>query len=124
VYVDVPPVIRLSLGCPNVELGGAVRRCLQKSRTGVPHPKEWKPVQRRWLDACNVRSYGELIKGAKLCLVSGCDTGFEITPTVNGGTRGDDRGFCEIEDARVSVPLDVTDEALGNALRRCMDVGE
>ncbi|QDY07875.1 hypothetical protein FJK98_12435 [Micromonospora sp. HM134] len=100
------------------ELGAAMRRMLDASRTGVPTPdlrvaSPLAPV----LDALGARSYAIYAKGTRHVGVE-CDADVVlVSPTRNGGAR---EGFVELTEhtVRLTTP---DDEELGEALRGALD---
>ncbi|MFI9639122.1 hypothetical protein ACIG87_03505 [Micromonospora sp. NPDC051925] len=101
------------------ELGAAVRRMLDASRTGVPTPdlrggpSAFAPV----LDALGLRSFASYAKGTRHVDVEGDADAVLVSPTRNGGAR---EGFVGLTAHTVRL-TDPGDEELGEALRAALD---
>jgi hypothetical protein len=101
------------------ELGAAVARMLDASRTGVPTPdlrsgpSAFAPV----LAHLGVRSYGAFMKGTRHVGLEQTDAGTVVTPYRNGGAR---EGFVGIAEAAVQLTRPAMDE-LGRAVRAALD---
>jgi hypothetical protein len=100
---------------PDEELGAAVLRMLDASRTGVRtpdlrrSPSPFTPV----LEALGVRSWAEYARGVRHVHIERRDHVVELTPSRNGGAK---EGFVGNVDL-VTVLVDPTAKALGAALR-------
>lgn len=101
------------------ELGAAVCRMLDASRTGVPTPdlrggpSAFAPI----LDALGLRSWATYAKGTRHVDVEGDADVVLVSPTRNGGGREGFVGLTE-HTVRLTAP---GDEELGAALRAALD---
>ena len=89
------PCVRLPVDCTDGQLGATVLSALERSKTGVPHPTEWKGLLEPLLQAAGVKSWGAFAKNAVCVLVSEEANNIELVPTVNLGAR---EGFEEDEE--------------------------
>jgi hypothetical protein len=99
---------------------------LSSYRTNIEPPEwssqEWKKLRSAHYKAIGVRSERELMaKGRFIDLDQ--DNGFiTVTPSLNAGKRGNDKGFVPLPDREIRVELgDVASvgDAILEAFRRC-----
>lgn len=93
-----------------VVLGRSVRRCLDASSEGVPHPKSFANISDPLLALAGLKSFNTFAKSAKCVEVEMVGETAILIPTRNGG---EEDGFVPLpEKAQVA---DGTYEALGSA---------
>ena len=103
----------------NRELGKAVRRMLDASRSGVPTPdlrtgpSPFAPV----LSALGLRSYRTYAKDIRIIHIEQDGDNLVVTPHHNGGPR---EGFVGIPEQAIGL-TNPADEELGHALRTALD---
>ena len=118
-----PPVVVLRPDAPPAALGRALRGVLDAYVPNEPDPDDWKAARAEFLKATTFRSWKALEGGAKLCNVCEDRGRIVLTPTRNGGSRGDEKGFAPFSADPVSVPSDADEETVGRAvleaLSRC-----
>ena len=112
-WVSADPVTLLPRSASDSQLGAAVRLALDSSRRGVPNPSDWSEFPSSLLRVANVRSWNALQRAAALCQVEADDAEIRVLPSVNGGTRGDNRGYHSLDELAVVVPVHSSDEELG-----------
>ncbi|WP_326557256.1 hypothetical protein [Micromonospora sp. NBC_01796] len=101
------------------ELGAAVRRMLDASRTGVPTPDlrggptPFAPL----LDALGLRSWATYAKGTRHVDIEWDSDELLVSPTRNGGAR---EGFVGLGEHAVRL-TDPGDDELGRTLRGALD---
>ena len=123
-WQDSEPVVRLQPSATPEMLGAAVQRVMTEA-VGVvaaTHWKEYSVVRRRLAAAAGFRALGVFDRLARLCAVRESEGGtFTIMPKRHGGTRGDDKGFHELQD--LEFVFDFTEaHAIGLAVRRGLDL--
>jgi hypothetical protein len=118
VGISVPPVVRLPPDSPLEVLGSALLEVLGSAAAPIPHPDpaEWPRIRKRFLKAAGVRSWKALEEPATYCWIE--DTGDEIlfTPTRNGRTEGERKGFQPLPEAAVRIAARSRPGEIGAAL--------
>jgi hypothetical protein len=121
------PAIQLSADATATELSGIIRDVLSRSGTTVPtprrndYPQRLKPV----LDAVGARTWSEIERNSRLCTVTQEKPGeLRIIPTRNGGGRGPDRGFHDLNSLAFTIPADAFDEVLAAGVRRGLELSQ
>ena len=116
-WVSADPVTLLAKSAADAQLGAAVRSALSASCRGIPNPTDWSNFPSSLLRVAKVRSWNALQRSAALCQVEADDAEVHVLPTINGGTRGDNRGYHSLQELAVIVPFDSSDDQLGAAVR-------
>lgn len=106
------------------KLGAAAVHFAGESREDI----ENKPNQslneatRVWLDAAGVSSWSTFVRLAKNISFRIRDE-IEIMPYHNGGLKGSGRGYTELQDRAIHLPLNASHEKIGRAImeafKRC-----
>lgn len=116
-WIGSEPYVRLPVDCTDGQLGATLLSALESSKTGVPHPTEWKGLLEPLLQAAGVKSWGAFAKNAVCVLVSEEADNIELVPTVNLGAR---EGFEEDEEKKKSMAIPVGPDALGTHVREAI----
>ena len=120
------PFVSLDEDADTASLGARAMEVLSSYRTNIEPPEwssqEWKKLRSAHYKAIGVRSERELMaKGRFIDLDQ--DNGFiTVTPSLNAGKRGNDKGFVPLPDREIRVELgDVASvgDAILEAFRRC-----
>lgn len=99
-------------------LASAVVRALEHAGRLIPHPTDWKAFSAPMLAAAGVSSMLALHRKASLVHVHQLEDGLSVEPTHNGGTKGDTKGFCPVDNANTKLPRDCTAHQLAEAIRQ------
>ena len=124
VYLVEQPAIRLDSRPTPVEVGAAVRQALGEFRTGVAHPSssEWGGAGKPFLTAAGFRSWRTLEDGARMLRVTQkADGSFLFSITLNGGTRGDKKGFQGSGAPDQRLAAGASDAELGSAVLKALE---
>jgi hypothetical protein len=116
VYLAAMPVRRLPLEAGGDALGRALRDALDAYQAEVPHPTTWRDFGADVLKASGVRSWRALQVGTACCTISRNSAHIMISPSHNGGTSGDGRGFQPAPSADVALEASATPDRVGAAL--------
>ena len=123
--IDCPPWITLSEDVRSAELGEAVRTALAAYHEGVPVPDygsaDWKALRRACYRAAGVNSErGYMTDSAyvSLCAENGS---LRLTPSRNGGTRGDAKGFHFLPEFALQTQANPDSDAIGRAVREALE---
>jgi len=125
---DSEPYRVLSADSPDAELGAALLEVLAGSKRMLPTPdrEQVQAARTRLLRAAGLSSERKLQQKAICCTISREVQELRFTPSHNGGTRGDQKGFHHIGAASVAIAANAPParaaEALREALRRCTSV--
>lgn len=118
-WIDIPPVFKLSCDDPPDKIGETLLSAISHSCTGIPHPTDWKSVERPFLEIAGVKSTSQFMKGAVYCSVDEKDGILRFRPTENRGMR---EGFVFTKDADIiTIPADSPVEVIGETLLKCLD---
>jgi hypothetical protein len=115
VWLSAGPVSRLPRTATAAVIGAAVRVALGESRRGVPHPTNWREFSPPVLQAAGVRAWAAQ-RTAVMCHVQVGPDGLRVSPSRNGGTRGDGRGYHTLGELAADLHAGATDEELGAAV--------
>ena len=121
------PAIQVSLDATATELSNIVREVLRASGTTVPAPKRDDPPRRLKpvLQAVGAKSWSEIERNSRLCNVSQEKPGeIRVVPTRNGGGRGADKGFHDLDSLAFTIPADAFDEVLSAGVRRGLELSQ
>lgn len=83
-------------------------------------PNELREARREQLRAAGFSSERKLQQSAVLCVIRRLPDRVRFTPTHNGGTRSDMKGFKPLEKAATEDRLPTSEAALGEALRAAL----
>jgi len=112
VWMFAMPCMVLNEHCGDADLGIAIRKSLESSHVGVPHPKNWAGVLAPLLAAAEVKSWGTFSKSAHCIEVEEVGDRVSLTPTTNLGV---DEGFqprpSEASDLAGDAPMELGSEA-------------
>lgn len=101
------------------ELGRSIRRCLDASSEGVPHPKSFTNLFDPVLALAGVKSFNTFVKSAKCVEVEMAGETATLIPTRNEGAED---GFVPLP-GNTQAAVD-TDEALGSAAVAALAMAE
>ena len=126
-YIIAEPWTTLPSNVDHATLGSAIREALLAFRSNVRVPDyqtlAWKALRRARLRAVGVRSERQFMSGSKLVGISTVGQNLHFTPTRNGGSTGVDRGYRDLPEGLIEVPLTIDSEGIGlktvDAWARC-----
>jgi hypothetical protein len=118
-WVAIEPGHRLELAVSDEELGSTVQTLIVPVQRPVPTPRreDYTVLARPLLQAAGVKTWLTLEGNARLCGVARELEQVVIVPTRNGGTRGDQAGFHDLDELARALPLPVDSIQLGRAVR-------
>ena len=112
IWILSEPALVVSRDDPDA-VGGMVRECLSHSRTGLPHPTDFRNLFKPILDLAGMKSVAAFSKDAKCVSIEQGDEGeVFLIPTRNGGKN---EGFVPLADKIVrlaAIPDDFGKEIL------------
>jgi CDI immunity protein len=116
VWIGCSPVVRLARPVSETDLGTTIRRTLAKSRVGVPHPTDFKLLLTEFLAVAGARSWNAIQRTAAKCSIVAEATCIRVTPSKNGGTKGENRGYTPLGNLAIELRATASDEELGEAV--------
>jgi hypothetical protein len=125
---DSEPYRLLSPNLPDDELGAIILEVLAESKRIIPAPDRdrMRHARTQLLRAAGLSSERKLQQKAICCTITRDGQELRFTPSHNGGTRGDKKGFHHMNDALLTIPANGPParaaETLRETLRRCTSV--
>jgi hypothetical protein len=119
-WVASGAVVTVDQAVSDATLGAAAVRVLSQSRLNVDIPtREAAPkVEAMLFRAMRVSSRKASMQGTKACSLSRNAARYLLTPLVNGGSSGEDRGYRPLDPVQtMQLPAGATTAAVGKALR-------
>ncbi|MEW6350269.1 MAG: contact-dependent growth inhibition system immunity protein [Thermodesulfobacteriota bacterium] len=122
-WLDTSPLIILDETEPPPIKGKQVRELLRRSREGVPQPTDWDNLMRAFLQEVGVKSWSRFAKTAVTCTIEFDGDQFVFRPYRRGGPK-DHYAFFPIEDRKMTISSDASDEELGLMLEKAFNACE
>ena len=117
------PRVALPLDASDAALGEAVLYLMTECRQDVMAFTHWERSRQETLallKPARVRSWMALQRKGKLVSVKLEDGSFRIAPTRNGGNRGEDAGFHDVEEQAEIIRPNAGGPTIGAAVRRAL----
>ncbi|MGO9118083.1 MAG: contact-dependent growth inhibition system immunity protein [Desulfomonilaceae bacterium] len=121
VWIGTGPVIVLEESESPSRKGNCLREVLRHSQEGVPHPTNWDHFDSPLLDLAGVKSWSKFAKSTLCCSVHLEGDQLELVPSKNLGAKG---GYVQIQDRKMAISFDTSDEELGLFLEKAFDASE
>ncbi|MEW6350270.1 MAG: hypothetical protein AB1646_14480 [Thermodesulfobacteriota bacterium] len=122
-WIGASPTIVVDETAPPSTKGKHLREVLGQSQAGVPHPTDWDAFERAFLNEVGAKSWSRFAKTALSCTIEFDGDHFAFHPYRNGGPK-DHYAFFPIEDRKMTIAFDASDEELGLMLEKAFDVCE
>ena len=120
------PCIVLKNNVSNLEIGEGIQVAKKGYKTGVPdmvrYSNSWAEVDKPIFKACNLKSWKKIQELSSHCYIEFCENEIVFTPTRNGGTKGDTKGFHPIEEKRKKLNLNANLDEIGKTLIDCFNL--
>jgi hypothetical protein len=120
-WIATVPVTALEESEPAARKGNRLREVLRHSQEGVPHPNRWDHLVEPLLSLAGVNSWSKFAKSAVGCSIELEDDQLELVPSRNLGARG---GYVPIQDRKMAISFDASDEELGLLLDKAFEASE
>jgi hypothetical protein len=117
-----PTVIIDETASPTIK-GKYIRDVLRHSKEGVPDPSDWDDLIREFLKEVGIKSWSRFVKTALSCCVELEGYQLAFLPYRNLGSR-EHYNFVPIEDRKITISVDASDEELGLLLDKAFDACE
>lgn len=122
-WIDTSPRIVAEETLPDSVKGRHLRECLRNSREGLPHPTDWDAFLERFLKEVGFTSWSKFAKNALSCTIDERGDQLVFLPYRNSGSKNH-YNFLPLEDRKLSISSDATDEELGLLLEKAFDACE
>ena len=122
-WIGTFPSIVIDEAEPPSVKGKCLRECLKHSRKGLPHPTDWDEFEQNFLKELGAKSWSAFAKSALSCAVDLEGDQFVLLPYRNSGPK-DHYAFVPIEDRKLNISSDASDEELGLLLEKAFDACE
>lgn len=99
--------------------GQSIVSALDASEVNIPDPDNWSDVRQRLVKAAGTSSYRRLQQTSIYCGISKENNKISFTPTHNGGTKGDSKGFHFHPDKTIEMRTTKEPVKAGEALMKC-----
>lgn len=120
--VSCPPYIQLPINASDDDLGLAIINVIEAYQPQIEDPPEDKADRKEHkaqLKELGFRSNRQFQQEVICCLCIRDALTYKLTPTHNGGTSGDSKGFQPVYPT-IELPLTITPLELGAALRQAL----
>ena len=116
--IATPNITKLPLDTTVESIGQTVRKHLSLSKTDVPAPADFKAMYQDFLNAAGFKNAKAHHKGARHLSIYQKDQAINITPTINAGATGKERGFSGSRDMpSIEVNATISDIELGEQIK-------
>jgi len=92
-WIASEPYITLPIKSPLPEIGKAIDYSLIESKTDVDFPIDHEAIIDKLLLVSNKKTYRKIQQNSSCCYISKSSSRIEITPTHNGDTSGNEKGY-------------------------------
>lgn len=119
-------ITKLPVDATTESIGQTVRKHLSSSKTDVPAPSDFKAMYQDFLNAAGLKNAKAHHKGARHLSIYQQGQAIYLTPTINGGATGKERGFIGSKDMPpIKVNASINDKEFGvqimDAWLKCSD---
>jgi hypothetical protein len=97
-------------------LGSIAMNALRGGRRGIPGVTDWKQLIAPFLKTCNERSWSAIQRTFKNVDIEQVSATVRVTPSRNGGTAGDDKGFHPLGEGATEFVLPLNPATFGTAI--------
>jgi len=123
IWIDTSPRIVLDETEPPSVKGKYVREVLRHSKEGVPRPTDWEGFDHAFLKEVGAKSWSQFAKTALSCTIDLEGDQLEFLPWRNSGAK-ENYNFVPIEDRKMTISFDASDEEMGLLLEKAFDACE
>lgn len=117
------PYYALPIDASNEKIGELLKKALTENNYNVPDP-DWKDrsLNHQRYKAANVKSEKAYMKNARSVSVYQYDGIIHLTPSRNGGTKGENKGFHDITSETIQINNNCDNEELGSIVKKLWDM--
>jgi hypothetical protein len=110
-------ITTLSVDTDSQLIGATLKHHLNLTQINLPIPKDYKKHYADFLIAASFKNAKEHHKDASLLMIHQKDDIITISPTMNGGATGKDRGFLGIKGVDIVLKAETNNKDLGDKIR-------
>jgi hypothetical protein len=103
--------------------GKHVKEVLMRSQEGVPHPTDWDSFEQRFLQEVGAKSWRKFAKNAITCSIDLEGGQLAFLPFRNSGPK-ENYNFVPIQDRKMTISFDASDEEVGLLLEKAFEACE
>jgi hypothetical protein len=122
-WIGTSPQIIFDETEPHSIKGKYLREVLRHSREGVPHPTDWDSFLQKFLKEVDAKSWNKFAKTALSCAIDLEGDQLAFLPYRNSGPK-EDYNFVPLEDRKMTISVDASDEELGLLLEKAFEACE
>jgi hypothetical protein len=122
-WIGESPRIVLDETEPAAGKGQYLRECLKRSREGLPHPTDWDGFLKPFLKEVGMTSWSKFAKNARRSSIELEGDRLTFLPYRNSGPK-EHYAFLPLEDRKMTISADASDEELGLFLEQAFDACE
>jgi len=122
-WIGASPRIIFDETEPPSTKGKYVREVLRHSQEGVPHPTDWDSFMQKFLKEVGAKSWTKFAKIAITCSIELERDQLAFLPYRNSGPK-DNYAFVPIQDRKMTISFDASDEELGLLLEKAFETCE
>jgi CDI immunity protein len=124
--ITTPNITKLPADATAESIGQTIRKHLSLSKTDVPAPSDFKAMYQDFLNKAGFKNAKAHHKNARHLSIYQKGQAINITPTINGGATGKERGFLGSKDMpSIEVNESLSDKELGEQIKeawlKCSD---
>jgi len=123
VWIGTSPRIVVDETEPPSMKGKYLRDVLRHSREGVSHPTDWDSFLKIFLKEVGVQSWNKFAKTALTCTITLEGDRLAFLPYRNSGPK-DNYAFVPLNDRKITISFDASDEDLGLLLEKAFEACE
>jgi len=122
-WIGTSPRIIFDESEPPATKGRHIREILRHSQDGVAHPADWDSFNRAFLKEVGVESWGKFAKTALRCTIDLEGDQLAFLPYRNAGPKNN-CAYVQIDDRKMTISSDASDEELGLLLEKTFEACE
>ena len=122
-WIGTSPRIIFDETDPPSTKGKYIRESLRHSQEGVPHPTDWENRMHSFLKEVGAKSWSKFAKTALSCTIELEGDQLAFLPYRNSGPE-DNYNFIPINDRKLTISIDASDEELGLLLEKAFEACE
>ena len=116
-WVRTDNVTFLNIDATDYQLGETLKKHLNSSIYTEQPMSEIKQLQEKYKKVTGLKSIKEQMKDSLLLTVHRDNANLTLTPTINGGTSGDDKGYSYLNKENIVLDSNIGSADLGIAIR-------
>ena len=123
-WIRSPEVSVITATAPDFELGQAIVRHLNLSKTGIrmPGDERWKESEKKYAEVTGLKTPKSQMKDSRLVLITRENGKLEFMPNSNGGTSGKNKGHSPLTNDRIEISDTEDHELIAQRLKKALQL--